>query len=76
MKQVILIHGLPTKDEYYTSEEPSPSNAHWFPQIQQEILRKGVLCQSLEMPHPYNPSYNEYCKVLDQMNISEDTIFN
>jgi predicted alpha/beta hydrolase family esterase len=74
MKQVILIHGLPSKDEYYKSEWPSESNAHWFPSIQREILRKGILCQALEMPHPYNPNYKDYCDVLDQMNINEETI--
>ena len=74
MKQVILIHGLPSKEEYYNSEFPSQSNAHWLPWVQRELLRKGILCQSLEMPHPYNPNYKDYCEVLDQMNISEETI--
>lgn len=74
MKQVILIHGLPSKEEYYHSEWPSQSNAHWLPWVQREILRKGTLCQALEMPHPYDPNYQEYTEVLDQMKISEETI--
>jgi predicted alpha/beta hydrolase family esterase len=74
MKQVILIHGLPSKEGYYHSEWPSESNAHWFPWIQREILRKGTLCQALEMPHPYDPNYQEHAEVLDQMKISEETI--
>ena len=74
MKQVILIHGLPNKEEYYESDWPSESNAHWLPWVQREILRKGILCQSLEMPHPYNPTYKDHCQVLDQMNINEETI--
>jgi len=32
------------------------------------------MCQALEMPHPYNPTYKDHCDVLDQMNINEDTI--
>jgi predicted alpha/beta hydrolase family esterase len=74
MKQVILIHGLPSKDEYYESEWPSQSNAYWLPWVQREVLRKGIMCQALEMPHPYNPAYKDHCEVLDQMNINEDTI--
>jgi predicted alpha/beta hydrolase family esterase len=74
MKQVILIHGLPSRDEYYESEWPSQSNAHWLPWVQREVLRKGIMCQALEMPHPYNPTYKDRCDVLDQMNINEDTI--
>ena len=74
MKQVILIHGLPSRDEYYESEWPSQSNAHWLPWVQREVLRKGIMCQALEMPHPYNPTYKDHCDVLNQMNINEDTI--
>ena len=74
MKQIILIHGLPSKDEYYESEWPSQSNAHWLPWVQREVLRKGIMCQALEMPHPYNPTYKDHCDVLNQMNINEDTI--
>lgn len=74
MKQVILIHGLPTKEDYYTSEWPSESNSHFFPWVQREVLRKDILCQALEMPHPYDPNYQEHAEVLDQMKISNETI--
>lgn len=74
MRQVILIHGLPDTDEYYLHDCPSQSNMHWFPWVQREILRKRIMCQALEMPHPYNPTYKDHCDVLGQMSINEDTI--
>ncbi len=74
MKQVILIHGLPSEDQYKSNEWPSPSNSHWFSWIQKQLTRKGMLCQSLEMPRPYNPNYKDYCEVLDQINITDETI--
>jgi predicted alpha/beta hydrolase family esterase len=74
MKQVILIHGLPDKEEFYNPIYDSPSNMHWFPWIQRKLSLKDVLSQSLEMPHPYDPSYVDHCMVLDQMNISSETI--
>ncbi len=74
MKQAILIHGLPKKEHYYDLTSPSGSNSHWFPWVQHRILCKGMLCQTLEMPHPYDPSYEDHCAVLDQMNISDETI--
>jgi predicted alpha/beta hydrolase family esterase len=74
MKQVILIHGLPDREEFYGKQWPSPSNSHWLPWVQREVLQQGMMCQALEMPHPYNPSYKDHCKVLDQISISEETI--
>lgn len=74
MQQVILIHGLPDKEEVLGDFWPSPSNSHWFPWVQKQLTRKDILCQALEMPKAYNPTYIEHEKVLDQMNISEETI--
>lgn len=74
MKQVILIHGLPDKEEVLGNVYPSPSNAHWFPWIQKQLTRQDILCQSLEMPKSYNPTYSEHKRVLDQMEISNETI--
>ncbi len=74
MQQVILIHGLPDKEEVLGDSWPSPSNSHWFPWVQKQLTKKDILCQALEMPKAYNPTYAEHEKVLDQMNISEETI--
>jgi predicted alpha/beta hydrolase family esterase len=74
MKQVILIHGQPEKEDVFGDVWPSESNSHWLPWIQKQLSRKDILCQALEMPHPYNPMYQDHCSVLDQMNISHETI--
>ena len=73
MKQVILIHGLPNKEEVLGNVWPSPSNAHWFPWIQKQLTRQDIVCQALEMPRSYNPVYKEQERVLNQMEISEET---
>ena len=74
MKQVILIHGLPSKEEVLGDKWPSPSNSHWFPWIQKQLTKRDVLCQSLEMPRAYNPIYAEHEQVLKQIEISSETI--
>jgi predicted alpha/beta hydrolase family esterase len=74
MKQVILIHGMPSMDEVTGDVWPSPSNAHWFPWIQKQLTRKDILCQSLEMPVCYNPTYADHERVLNQMEILNETI--
>ena len=74
MKQVILIHGLPDKEEVLGDVWPSPSNAHWFPWIQKQLTRQDILCQALEMPRSYDPIYKDHEQVLNQMDISNETI--
>jgi predicted alpha/beta hydrolase family esterase len=63
MNQVILIHGMPDKEEYFSEGKPSSSNKHWLPWIQKKLAMKEILSQALEMPHPYNPVYEDHCEV-------------
>jgi predicted alpha/beta hydrolase family esterase len=60
MKQAIILHGMPDKEEYYEMDFPSPSNAHWIPWLQQKFLRADILCQTPEMPKPYAPDYQAW----------------
>lgn len=73
MKQVILIHGAPYKDEFYKPENQTPSNAFWFPWLQKQMAMRDVLCQSLEFPRPYDPIYADWVSVFEQMKIDEET---
>ncbi|MCF7831401.1 MAG: alpha/beta hydrolase [Candidatus Pacebacteria bacterium] len=72
MKQVILIHGLPDKEEVLNGILSSA--AHWFPWIQQQLTQQGILSQAPEMPRSYDPVYVEHEQVLNQMEISDETI--
>ena len=74
MNQVILIHGMPDKEEYYDPNTESSSNRQWLPWAQKELSKKDILTQALEMPHPYNPVYEDHCEVFEQMKISSETI--
>ncbi len=65
MKNCIMIPGKPSKAEYFSKDHPSPSNHHWFPWIQKQLVMKGILTQVLEMPTPYAPVYEEWKKVLE-----------
>lgn len=73
MKQTIIIHGMPGKEEYFGSDMPSPSNAHWIPWVQKELSKKNEISQALEMPKPYFPIYKDYREVFEQMKISNET---
>lgn len=74
MKKAIIIHGMPSKEEYYDVNRPASSNCHWLPWIQKKLLLKNVLAQTPEMPEPYNPVYENWRKVFEQLNPDEETI--
>lgn len=74
MKTAIIIHGLPSKEEYYDANRPASSNCHWLPWIQKQLLLKDIVAQTPEMPVPYNPSYQAWKEMLERFPLNEETI--
>lgn len=74
MKTAIILHGMPSKEEYFNPDSPSQSNKHWLPWIQRKLILGGVLAQAVEMPEPYEPDYEKWKSVFEQFKIDEDTM--
>lgn len=74
MRTAIIIHGMPTEEEYNDPNRPASSNCHWLPWIQRQLILKGVLAQTPEMPVPYNPEYLAWKEMFEQFPLNEETI--
>lgn len=74
MKKALLLHGIPEKTEYFDSNHDSPSNAHWLPWLQKELLMRDYLAQTPEFPEPYLPQYKKWVTVFQQFDIDADTL--
>lgn len=74
MKNAIIVHGMPSKEEYLNPDNLSASHNHWFPWIQRQLILQGILTQTPEMPMPYDAKYNEWASVFGQYKLDEDTI--
>lgn len=74
MKNAIIIQGMPDKDEYYKVLENSTREYAWEHWLQNKLLAKEVLAQIPEMPHHYEPNYKNWCDVLEQFKINDETI--
>lgn len=74
MKTAVILHGMPSKEEYYNSESQAESNKHWLSWIQRRLLLKDILAQAPEMPRPFEPVYEDWKKVFEQFPINEETI--
>lgn len=74
MKTAIIVHGKPSKEEYFNPQSASQSNRHWLPWIQKQLILNGVLAQTPEMPEPYQPDYQKYCELFERFPINEETM--
>lgn len=74
MKTAVIIHGYPEKEEYFDPEGKSPSNQHWVPWLQHQLIIRGIFTQTPEMPDAYTPDYKSWKKTLEQFPINEETI--
>jgi len=73
MKSAIIVHGMPSKEEYFKVDRPSQSNSHWLPWLQHQLIINGFLAQTPEMPEPYKPNYEKWRSLFERFEIREDT---
>ncbi len=74
MKNAIILHGMPSREEYLDPETTSPSNSHWIPWIQKQLLIKGYSAQTPELPDPFNPQYEAWKRVFELFPITTETV--
>ena len=74
MKNAVLLHGKPGKDEYYSDAYPSASNSHWFPWLQKQLLIRDIAAQTPEIPNAWNPHYPTWQKEFERYEITPETI--
>ena len=74
MKNAILLHGLPSKEEYYNPNAASASNAHWFPWLQKQLLANDIETHTPEVFKVYCASYEDWVKEVERYDINEESI--
>ncbi len=57
MKNAIILHGMPDKEEYLAMG--SPTTQHWYGWLQRQLQAKGILTELPAMPIPYEPWLSE-----------------
>ena len=73
MKNVIIIHGKPRKENYYDPAGYTSSNFGWIPWLQNQLLTRDILPNVPEMPHAYLPEYESWKREFERFDISADT---
>lgn len=74
MKNAIILHGMGSREEYYSLAYHSGSNSHWFPWLQKSLLVKDILAITPEMPHNFAPDYKVWSREFERYDITPETI--
>jgi hypothetical protein len=74
MKTAIIVHGWSSKEEYFDPKVSSLSNKHWLPWLQKQLILKGILAQTPELPEPYDLVYEKWCSIFERLEITPATM--
>lgn len=74
MKNAIIVHGKPPKDEYYGDKYSSSSNFGWIPWLQKKLVQQGIDTQTPEMLNAWKPEYEIWKKEFERYDITQDTL--
>lgn len=74
MKNAIILHGGPSKEEYYDPKAPSMSNAHWLPWLQGQLLKADIAAATPEVPHSFDRHWPTWLKEVERYDIGPQTI--
>lgn len=74
MRNAIILHGMPSKGEYYSPDYPSASNFQWLPWLQKQLLIADIHAVTPEMPHAYAPDYSIWQPEFERYDLTPDTI--
>lgn len=74
MKNAIILHGGPPRDEYYAPDTPSMSNAHWLPWLQAQLLKHDIAAATPEVPRAYDRNWQVWNKEVERFEIGPETI--
>jgi len=70
----IILHGGPSREEYYDPAAPSMSNAHWLPWLQGQLLKAGIDAATPEVPRAYDRHWPTWVREVERFEMSRDTI--
>lgn len=74
MKKAIILHGFQQKEEYYDQSYPSPSNGHWKPWLQKQLLINDINAQTPEVFMSWQLRYEEWKKEVERYEIDKETM--
>lgn len=74
MKNAIILHGMPDKEEYLAVKGDLKAIGHWIIWLQEALILKGIPADVPMLPEPYDPKYEQWRLVFEKYEITPETI--
>lgn len=74
MKNAVIVHGMPSKENYFSRPNYRASEGNWLPWLKAELAKNNIIAATPEMPRPYEPDYEAWKAEFERCQINEDTI--
>ena len=74
MKNAIILHGGPDKEEYYDPAMPSQSNQHWLPWLQQQLLIHDIPTVTPEVPWSFDRNWKVWNREVERFDMGTETM--
>jgi hypothetical protein len=74
MRNAVIVHGKPSREEFYDPELPSPSNHHWLPWLANQLIVRDIPAHTPEMPHAYAPDYAAWRHEFERYDVTPQTM--
>ncbi len=74
MRTAIIVHGTPSREEYFDPAVASPSNCHWLPWLQKQFLLENIEAQTPELPAAYRPDYARWSHTFSQCPVDSSSV--
>lgn len=73
MKQAIILHGKPSKKEFYDPNLASTSNYYWLPWLQKQLAMRDIPAWTPEVPHAWVDDYETRRKEFERYDVTPGT---
>jgi predicted alpha/beta hydrolase family esterase len=73
MKNAVILHGRPSREEYYDQTMLSMSNAHWIPWLQGQLLKNDIDAATPEVPHAFHPKWETWVREVERFEMGPQT---
>jgi predicted alpha/beta hydrolase family esterase len=74
MRNAIIVHGMPSREEYYDSAVPSASSHHWLPWLAKQLLVRDIAAARPEMPRAFEPDYPTWRREFERFDVTPRTL--
>ena len=74
MTNAIVLHGKPSRDQYFDSNFPDIDSYYWLPWLDEQLTKKGIPTVRPKVPNGWIADYDVWKNEFEKYPIDKDTI--